>query len=93
MAEFTMVGVELDGKLASSLEAPGVDVPSSLYESRSGRDRASEIVGDERAAENARLTGTPSLLIGASGGAMSGFSPSDPTSFDAAIEGLLKGAA
>ncbi len=54
---------------------------------------ASEIAGDERAAENARLTGTPSFLIGASGGAMSGFSPSDPASFDAAIEGLLKGAA
>jgi protein-disulfide isomerase len=52
----------------------------------------SEITGDERAAENAGLTGTPSFLIGASGGAMSGFSPSDPTSFDTAIEGLLKGA-
>lgn len=54
---------------------------------------ASEIAGDERVAENAGLTGTPSFLIGASGGAMSRFLPSDPTSFDAAIEGLLKGAA
>jgi protein-disulfide isomerase len=54
---------------------------------------ANEIAGDERAAENAGLTGTPSFLIGASGGAMSRFSPSDPTSFDAAIEGFLKGAA
>jgi protein-disulfide isomerase len=54
---------------------------------------ANEIAGDARAAENAGLTGTPSFLIGASGDAMSGFSPSDPTSFDAAIEGLLKGAA
>jgi predicted DsbA family dithiol-disulfide isomerase len=54
---------------------------------------ASEITGDARTAENARLTGTPSFLIGASGGTMSGFSPSDPTSFDAAIEELLKGAA
>jgi protein-disulfide isomerase len=54
---------------------------------------ASEIAGDRRVAENAGLTGTPSFLIGASGDAMSGFSPSDPTSFDTAIEGLLKGAA
>jgi protein-disulfide isomerase len=54
---------------------------------------ASEIAGDERVAENAGLTGTPSFLIGVSGGAMSRFSPSDPTSFDTAIEGLLKGAA
>jgi protein-disulfide isomerase len=54
---------------------------------------ANEIAGDARAAENAGLTGTPSFLIGASGGAMSGFSPSDPTSFDTAIEELLKGTA
>ncbi len=54
---------------------------------------ANEIADDARAAENARLTGTPSFLIGASGSAINRFSPSDPTSFDAAIEGLLKGAA
>jgi protein-disulfide isomerase len=51
---------------------------------------ASEIARDARAAQNAGLTGTPSFLIGASGDAISGFSPSDPTSFDTAIEGLLK---
>ncbi len=51
---------------------------------------ANEIAGDARAAEHAGLTGTPSFVIGASGGAMNGFSPSDPTSFDAAIEGLLE---
>jgi protein-disulfide isomerase len=51
---------------------------------------AKEIAGDARAAENAGLTGTPSFLIGASGGAMSAFSPSDPTSFDKAIEGILQ---
>jgi protein-disulfide isomerase len=54
-------------------------------------DLANEIAGDARAAENAGLTGTPSFLIGASEGTMNGFSPGDPTSFDAAIEGLLKG--
>jgi protein-disulfide isomerase len=54
---------------------------------------ANEIASDARAAENAGLTGTPSLLIGGTGGAMSGFSRSDPTSFDEAIKRLLKGAA
>jgi len=54
---------------------------------------ANEITGDARTAENAGLTGTPSFLIGASGDTISAFSPSDPTSFDAAIEGLLKGTA
>jgi protein-disulfide isomerase len=51
---------------------------------------ANEIAVDAQAAENAGLTGTPSFLIGASGNAMSGFSPSDPTSFDKAIEELLE---
>ncbi len=51
---------------------------------------ANEITADARAAENAGLTGTPSFLIGVSGGAMSRFSPSDPASFDAAVEELLK---
>jgi protein-disulfide isomerase len=65
---------------------------------RWARDRgdpelANEIADDDRAAENSGLTGTPSFLIGACGGAMSRFSPSDPTSFDSAIEGLLEGAA
>jgi protein-disulfide isomerase len=60
---------------------------------RRNPELANEIAGDARAAENAGLTGTPSFLIGASGSAMNGFSPSDPTSFDAAIEGLLKEAA
>ncbi len=54
---------------------------------------ANEIANDARAAENSGLTGTPSFLIGASGGAMNGFSPGDLTSVNAAIEGLLKGAA
>jgi protein-disulfide isomerase len=53
---------------------------------------ANGIIGDARTAENAGLTGTPSFLIGASGNVMSVFSPSDPTSFDAAIEEVLNGA-
>ena len=57
---------------------------------RRNPELANEIAGDARAAESSGLTGTPSFLIGARGGAMSRFSPSDPTSFDAAIEGLLE---
>lgn len=56
---------------------------------RQDPELANEIAGDTRAAENSGLTGTPSFLIGASGDAMSRFSPSGPTSFDAAIERLL----
>ena len=48
-----------------------------------------EIASDAEAAENAGLTGTPTFLLGASGGAMRTFSPTDSTSFDAAIEGLV----
>ena len=50
---------------------------------------AKKITGDAEAAENAGLTGTPSFLLGASGGAMRPFSPSGQASFDEAIEGLL----
>jgi protein-disulfide isomerase len=67
----------------------GLDLARWAHD-RSDPDLAKEIAGDDRAAENAGLTGTPSFLIGASGGAMSRFSPSDPTSFDAVIEGLLE---
>ncbi len=60
---------------------------------RRDQELANEIAGDARTAESAGLTGTPSFLIGGSGDTMSGFSRTDPTSFDAAIEELLKGAA
>jgi protein-disulfide isomerase len=61
---------------------------------RWGNDRhdpelANEIASDARTAENAGLTGTPSFLIGGSGDTMSGFSRTDPRSFDLAIEELL----
>lgn len=54
---------------------------------------ANKLAGDGRTAENSELTGTPSFLIGVSGDAMSRFSPSDPTSFDTTIGGLLEEAA
>ncbi|HTU85600.1 MAG TPA: thioredoxin domain-containing protein [Solirubrobacteraceae bacterium] len=55
---------------------------------RKDPELAKKIANDEAAASNAGLTGTPSFLLGASGGAMRTFSPTDATSFDAAIEGL-----
>ena len=69
-------------------EAGGLDL------SRWNRDRAdpglaSEIAADEQAALSAGLHGTPSFLIGRSGGEMRVLSPTGPASFDAAIEELL----
>lgn len=46
------------------------------------------IDNDAEAAAKAGLTGTPSFLLGASGGDMRVFSPTDQASFDAAIEEL-----
>jgi protein-disulfide isomerase len=51
---------------------------------------AGDVAEDERAAQNAGLGGTPSFLIGPSAGAMERFSPAEPTSFDTAIESLLR---
>jgi len=48
-----------------------------------------EITGDAQAAEHAGLTGTPSFLIGVSGGAMTRFSATDSASFGEAIELLV----
>jgi protein-disulfide isomerase len=55
---------------------------------RSDPKLAMEIASDAEAAGNAGLSGTPSFLLGVSGGAMRTFSPADPASFDAAIEAL-----
>src|SRR5271155_3253475 len=49
-----------------------------------------EIAADEQAAEQSGLNGTPSFLLGSTGGALSKFSPSDPRSFDMAVEALLR---
>jgi protein-disulfide isomerase len=58
---------------------------------RSDPELISEIASDEQAAQNAGVSGTPSFLIGASGGAMRRFSATDSGSFDDAIEGLTQG--
>jgi protein-disulfide isomerase len=47
------------------------------------------IAADEQEAEQSGLNGTPSFLLGRTGGELSTFSPSDPGSFDAAVEALL----
>jgi len=70
-------------------EVPGLDL-SQWNRDRSDPQLAGEIAADARAAESAGLNGTPSFLIGRSAGAMTTFAPTDATSFDAAIEGLLK---
>ena len=51
-------------------------------------ERLSALVAEVQAAEKAGLRGTPSFLIGASGGTMTRFSATDSASFDEAIEGL-----
>jgi len=60
---------------------------------RSDPQLTAEITRDEQAAENGGLTGTPSFLIGASGGAMMRLSATDSASFVEAIEGLVPPAA
>jgi len=56
---------------------------------RSDEELLAEIAADEREAERSGLDGTPSFLLGTTGDALSAFSPTDPGSFDAAVEALL----
>jgi 2-hydroxychromene-2-carboxylate isomerase len=67
----------------------GLD-PEQWATDRGDPELAREISSDEQAAESAGLSGTPSFLIGASAGAMTRLSATDPTSFDAAIEARLE---
>jgi protein-disulfide isomerase len=70
-------------------QVPGLDL-ARWASDRADPELTREIATDEQAAENAGLHGTPSFLIGASGSAMTTFSPAAETSLDAAIEGLLE---
>jgi protein-disulfide isomerase len=56
---------------------------------RDDPELAGEIAEDARAAANAGVTGTPSFLIGRTSGAMARLTPTDPNSFDLAVERLL----
>ena len=69
-------------------QIPHLDLPRWATD-RKDPELVREIARDAEAAGNAGLTGTPTFLLGASGGAMRTFSPTGPTSFDAAIEGLV----
>jgi protein-disulfide isomerase len=55
---------------------------------REDLELAGEIAEDARAAANAGVTGTPSFLIGRTSGAMTRLTPTDPNSFDLAVERL-----
>jgi protein-disulfide isomerase len=70
-------------------QAPDLNL-SQWTSDRGDPKLAEEIAADARAAEGAGLNGTPSFLIGRSAGALTPFAPTDSTSFDAAVEGLLK---
>jgi protein-disulfide isomerase len=83
-------GYVTDGFLQGiASEVPDLDL-SQWNRDRSDPQLAGEIAADARAAESAGLNGTPSFLIGRSAGAMATFAPTDTTSFDAAVEALLK---
>jgi protein-disulfide isomerase len=70
-------------------QIPGLDIERWVND-RGDSELVKEISSDEQAAENAGLNGTPSFLIGATGGAMTKLSATDSTSFDAAIEARLQ---
>jgi protein-disulfide isomerase len=73
-------------------QVPGLDLTTWTGD-RSEPALANEVSSDKQAANNAGFTGTPSFLIGKTGGTMSKLeyaSLTDPTSFDEAIEKLLK---
>ncbi|HTX46607.1 MAG TPA: thioredoxin domain-containing protein [Solirubrobacteraceae bacterium] len=56
---------------------------------RADQELAGEIARDAELAAEAGLNGTPSFLIGRSGGRMTAFAPSDLASFDSAVEQAL----
>jgi protein-disulfide isomerase len=66
----------------------GLDL-SRWIDDRDDPELAGEIAEDARAAANAGVTGTPSFLIGRTSGAMTRLAPTDPSSFDVAVERLL----
>jgi protein-disulfide isomerase len=74
-------------------QVPGLDLEKWTAD-RSDPELASEVSTDAQAANNNGFTGTPSFLIGASGGAMTKLeytsSPGDPTFVNEAVEKLLQ---
>ncbi len=73
-------------------QVPGLNLATWTSE-RSDAALANEVASDAQAASNAGFTGTPSFLVGKTGGTMQKLeyaSLTDPTSFNEAIEKLLK---
>jgi protein-disulfide isomerase len=73
-------------------QVPGLNLQTWTSE-RSEPTFANEVTSDAQAANNVGFTGTPSFLIGKTGGTMQKLeyaSLTDPTSFNEAIEKLLK---
>jgi len=72
-------------------QVPGLNLSAWMTE-RGNKTLAGEVEEDAQAANNEGFTGTPSFLIGRSGGAMEklGSGALEPPTFDSAIEKLLK---
>jgi protein-disulfide isomerase len=73
-------------------EVPGLSL-ATWASARSDTGLVNSITSDAQAANNAGFTGTPSFLIGKTGGKMQKLeysSLTDPSSFDSAIESTLK---
>ncbi|MGO9488334.1 MAG: DsbA family protein [Solirubrobacteraceae bacterium] len=70
-------------------QVAGLDL-AQWTEDRQDPELAKTIVDDGLAAQSAGLRGTPSFLIGRTGGTMTTFEPADTGSFDTTIEELSK---
>jgi protein-disulfide isomerase len=74
-------------------QVPGLNLPQWTND-RNDQELSSEVTGDEEAAKREGFQGTPSFLIGHSGGAMGKLeyhsSPGDPGFVNEAVEKLLK---
>jgi protein-disulfide isomerase len=73
-------------------QVPGLDL-TQWTSDRSDASLANEVTTDAQAANNAGFTGTPSFLLGKTGGKLSKYEPgslTDPGAFDEEIEQLLK---
>ncbi len=74
-------------------QVPGLDI-AKWHEDRGDPELANEVETDKQAANNEGFTGTPSFLIGRTGGTMSKLtypsSPGEPAFVDEAVEKLLK---
>jgi protein-disulfide isomerase len=74
-------------------QVPGLNV-TKWASDRSSPELASALSSDGQAANSLGFTGTPSFTIGKTGGAQKKFEPSsysDPSSFESAVEKLIKG--